>query len=160
MNFANIKYCSTSNGNGIRTSVYVSGCSIHCKGCFNKQAWDFKFGKEFTDEIIDKVIESMEPVYCSGLTILGGEPLDPNNLLGVNKLIDKFRERFGYIGDKTIWVYTGYSFENLKEEQLAVIKKCDVLVDGPFDLNKSIPNLAFRGSYNQRILNIKEKLSV
>lgn len=160
MNFANIKYCSTSNGNGIRTSVYVSGCSIHCKGCFNKQAWDFKFGKEFTDEIIDKVIESMEPVYCSGLTILGGEPLDPNNLLGVNKLIDKFRERFGYTDDKTIWVYTGYSFENLKEEQLAVIKKCDVLVDGPFDLNKSIPNLAFRGSYNQRILNIKEKLSL
>ena len=157
MNFANIKYCSTTNGIGVRTSVFVSGCRIHCKGCFNQQAWDFKYGKEFTDDVIERVLESIEPVYCSGLTILGGEPLDPNNLEGVNHLIDRFRERFGKSEEKTIWLYTGYKFDSLTQEQHNVAIKCDTVVDGPFELEKADINLAFRGSSNQNIINLNEQ---
>ena len=157
MNYANIKYCSTTNGIGVRTSVFVSGCRIHCKGCFNQQAWDFKYGKEFTDDVIERVLDSIEPVYCSGLTILGGEPLDPNNLEGVNNLIDRFRERFGKSDDKTIWLYTGYKFDSLTQSQYDVAIKCDTVVDGPFELDKADINLAFRGSSNQNIINFNEK---
>ena len=157
MKYANIKYCSTTNGTGVRTSVFVSGCKIHCKGCFNKQAWDFNYGKDFTDDVIERVLNSIEPTYCSGLTILGGEPLDPNNLEGVNKLIEKFRERFGKSEDKTIWLYTGYKFDSLTQSQYDVAIKCDTVVDGPFELDKADVNLAFRGSSNQNIINVNEK---
>ena len=157
MKYANIKYCSTTNGTGVRTSVFVSGCKIHCKGCFNKQAWDFNYGKDFTDDVIERVLNSIEPTYCSGLTILGGEPLDPNNLEGVNKLIEKFRERFGKSEDKTIWLYTGYKFDSLTQSQYDVAIKCDTVVDGPFELDKADINLAFRGSSNQNIINFNEK---
>ena len=156
MNYANIKYCSTTNGTGIRTSVFVSGCRIHCKGCFNKQAWDFNYGKEFTDGVIERILDSIEPVYCSGLTILGGEPLDPNNIEGVDKLIEKFRERFGKSEDKTIWLYTGYKFEELTDTQLELLKYVDVLVDGEFIENEKVLDLRFRGSLNQRIIDVKE----
>ena len=157
MKYANIKYCSTTNGTGLRTSVFVSGCRIHCKGCFNKQAWDFNYGKDFTDDVIERVLDSIEPTYCSGLTILGGEPLDPNNLEGVNKLIDKFRERFGKSEDKTIWLYTGYKFDSLTQSQYDVAIKCDTVVDGPFELENADINLAFRGSSNQNIIKVNEK---
>ena len=153
MNYANIKYCSTTNGIGVRTSVFVSGCRIHCKGCFNQQAWDFKYGKEFTDDVIERVLESIEPVYCSGLTILGGEPLDPNNLEGVNNLIDRFRERFGKSEDKTIWLYTGYKFDEIKD--LEHIKYIDVLVDGRFERGLSIPSPKWCGSSNQKVIYLK-----
>ena len=157
MNYANIKYCSTTNGTGIRTSVFVSGCRINCKGCFNKQAWNFNYGKEFTEEVIDRVLESIEPSYCSGLTILGGEPLDVNNLEGVSHLIDRFRERFGKSEDKTIWLYTGYKFDSLTQDQQDVANKCDTVVDGPFEIDKADVNLAFRGSSNQNIISINEQ---
>ena len=157
MKYANIKYCSTTNGTGIRTSVFVSGCRIHCKGCFNQQAWDFSYGNELTDDTIDRILDSIEPVYCSGLTILGGEPLDPDNLEGVNNIITKFRERFGTSDEKTIWLYTGYKFDSLTEDQHNVAVKCDTVVDGPFELDKSDVTLAFRGSSNQNIIDINEK---
>ena len=129
MKYANIKYCSTTNGTGVRTSVFVSGCRIHCKGCFNKQAWDFNYGKEFTQEVIDRVLDSIDVEYCSGLTILGGEPLDPNNLSEVNNLIDQFQKRFGKNNpEKTIWLYTGYKYDTLSEEQYKVAKKADTVV--------------------------------
>lgn len=156
MKYANIKYCSTTNGTGVRTSVFVSGCRIHCDGCFNKQAWDFNYGHDFTDDVIDRILESMEPAYCSGLTILGGEPLDPNNIKDVNNLIDKFREKFGKSEEKTIWLYTGYKFDSLTSDQYDVAKKCDVVVDGPFERDKADVNLAFRGSSNQNIIIVNE----
>lgn len=155
MKYANIKYCSTANGPGMRTSVYVSGCSIHCKGCFNSVAWDFDYGKEFTDETVEKILESVDQQYCSGITILGGEPLDPRNLCGVGMLIDRFNEMFGDDPDKTIWLYTGYCLENLSDEQMVVAEKCDVVVDGPFELDKADVNLTFMGSSNQRVISMK-----
>ena len=106
--------------------------------------------------MIERVLESIEPVYCSGLTILGGEPLDPNNLEGVNHLIDRFRERFGKSAEKTLWLYTGYKFDSLTQEQPNVAIKCDTVVDGPFELEKADINLAFRGSSNQKIINVNE----
>jgi anaerobic ribonucleoside-triphosphate reductase activating protein len=158
MKYANIKYCSTTNGTGVRTSVFVSGCRIHCKGCFNKQAWDFNYGKEFTQEVIDRVLDSIDVEYCSGLTILGGEPLDPNNLSEVNNLIDQFQKRFGKNNpEKTIWLYTGYKYDTLSEEQYKVAKKADTVVDGPFELDKVDVTLQFRGSSNQNIININGK---
>ena len=95
MNITNIKYFSTVNGNGVRTAVFVSGCNLHCEGCFNSGAWSFDTGHEMTAELIDKILDSIEPEYISGLSILGGEPLDPKNQYGVATLIEKFRKRFG-----------------------------------------------------------------
>ena len=155
MHYANIKYCSTTNGTGVRTSLFVSGCRIHCNGCFNKQAWDFQYGKEFTQEVIDRILTSIDIEYCSGLTILGGEPLDPNNLSEVENIIDQFREKFGYNNpEKTIWVYTGYKYESLRDDQRRVAGKCDTVVDGPFELDKADVTLKFRGSSNQRIIDL------
>lgn len=155
MHYANIKYCSTTNGTGVRTSLFVSGCRIHCKGCFNKQAWDFQYGKEFTQEVIDRILTSIDIEYCSGLTILGGEPLDPNNLSEVENIIDQFREKFGYNNpEKTIWIYTGYKYESLSDDQRRVAGKCDTVVDGPFEMDKADVTLKFRGSSNQRIIDL------
>jgi len=151
MKYANIKYCSTTNGTGVRTSVFVSGCRIHCDGCFNKIAWDFNYGKEFDQSVIDRVLDSIDISYCSGLTILGGEPLDPNNLNGVNELIDQFHKRFCNDTEKTIWLYTGYKYDSLTKEQKEIADKCDTVVDGPFILNKADVELSFRGSSNQNI---------
>lgn len=154
MHYSNIKYYSTTNGTGVRTSVFVSGCRLHCKGCFNKEAWDFNYGKEFTKETIDKILDSIEPEYCAGLTILGGEPLDPNNLDGVHELIDEFKKRFGSNKEKTIWLYTGYNYDTLSQEQNDVARRCDVIVDGPFIAELYDKDLQFRGSSNQRIINL------
>lgn len=154
MNYSAIKYFCTVNGDGIFTSIFVSGCDLHCNGCFNKEAWDFTIGKELTDEVIERIFKSIEPKYINGLSILGGEPLADNNCEGVNALIDKFRERFGKT--KKIWLWSGRYLNELNDIQLNIIKKCDYFVDGRFDSKYFDPNLKFRGSSNQTIWENKD----
>lgn len=164
MNYANIKYNDIANGPGVRTSLFVSGCNHHCKGCFNEIAWDFNYGDLFTEEIINKIIESCNPYYISGLTILGGEPLDPKNQKDVLNLILLFKKIYP---NKTIWLYTGYILEEeiLNENGSAytkyikdIINNIDILVDGRFDEKLKDITLKFRGSSNQRIIDIKKSL--
>ncbi len=156
MNITNIKYFSTVNGNGVRTAVFVSGCNLHCEGCFNSGAWSFNAGHELSLELINKIMDSIEPEYISGLSILGGEPLDLKNQPGVAYLIEEFRERFG--NSKTIWLWTGYEYDNipLDEDTLYIISNVDVIVDGPFIADKKDLNLPYRGSSNQRIIDAKK----
>lgn len=159
MNYAKIKYFDIANGPGIRTSLFVSGCSNHCKGCFNPETWDFNYGKEFTDETIEEILNSIDNDYCAGLSILGGDPLENENLESVNKLIDKFRKRFGF--KKSIWMWTGYVLEDFMNShfdgisKIDVARKVDVLVDGRFELKKKNLKLQFRGSSNQRIIDMQ-----
>ena len=165
MNYCNIKYCDIANGTGVRTVLVVSGCTHHCKGCFQPDTWDFNYGEEFTDEVVDKIVESLAPEYIEGLTLLGGEPMEEVNQAGLLPLLKKVRERYG--DTKNIWCYTGYTFEDdlldLKgkahfdttDELLSVI---DILVDGEFHLEKKDITLRFRGSKNQRIIDVKESL--
>ena len=156
MNITNIKYFSTVNGNGVRTAVFVSGCNLHCEGCFNSGAWSFNAGHELSLELINKILDSIEPEYISGLSILGGEPLDLKNQPGVAYLIEEFRERFG--NSKTIWLWTGYEYDNipLGEDTLYIISNVDVIVDGAFIAEKKDLNLPYRGSSNQRIIDAKK----
>ena len=156
MNITNIKYFSTVNGTGVRTAVFVAGCNLHCDGCFNNGAWSFEVGKGLSLELIDKILDSIEPEYISGLSILGGEPLDPKNQSGVDKLIRKFRQRFG--DKKTIWLWTGYEYENvpLTEHKFYILEHVDVIVDGPFIAKKKDLKLPYRGSSNQRIIDAKQ----
>lgn len=160
MNITNIKYFSTVNGTGVRTAVFVAGCNLHCDGCFNNGAWSFEVGKGLSLELIDKILDSIEPEYISGLSILGGEPLDPKNQSGVAKLIRKFRQRFG--DTKTIWLWTGYEYENvpLTEHIFYIYDNVDVIVDGPFIAKKKDLNLPYRGSSNQRIIDAKQSTFV
>ena len=156
MNITNIKYFSTVNGTGVRTAVFVAGCNLHCDGCFNNGAWSFEAGKGLSLELIDKILDSIEPQYISGLSILGGEPLDPKNQSGVAKLIRKFRQKFG--DTKTIWLWTGYEYENvpLTEHIFYILGNVDVIVDGPFIAKKKDLKLPYRGSSNQRIIDAKQ----
>lgn len=156
MKYSNIKYFSTINGAGVRTAVFVSGCDMnpHCKGCFNQIAWDFNHGSEFTDEVIDRVIESIKPDYNSGLSILGGEPLSEKNLEGVAHLIRCFREKFG--NSKNIWLWSGYYVKDMPESKLNVAKMCDYVVDGPFIKDLFNDKLRYKGSSNQTVWNIKD----
>ena len=156
MNITNIKYFSTVNGTGVRTAVFVAGCNLHCDGCFNNGAWSFEVGKGLSLELIDKILDSIEPEYISGLSILGGEPLDPKNQSGVAKLIRKFRQRFG--DKKTIWLWTGYEYENvpLTEHIFYILAHVDVIVAGPFIARKKDLKLPYRGSSNQRIIDAKQ----
>lgn len=118
MNYGNIKYCDIADGTGIRTSLFVSGCRHHCRGCFQPETWDFDYGKPFTDEVEDEIIESLRPQYVEGITVLGGEPMDPDNQPAVLHLLKRVRS---LCPDKNIWVYTGYTYETdllAKQEKL------------------------------------------
>lgn len=149
LHIANIKPVDISNGPGVRVSVFVSGCSIHCKGCFNKIAWDFDYGNELTDETIDYIKDCLSKPFIKGLTIIGGEPLDPKNVKEVNALVKKLDT------DKPIWLYTGYTKSHLKRrlepELKELVNKCECIVYGPFIESMADPSLAFRGSSNQVI---------
>ena len=154
MNYAEIKYNDIANGVGVRTSLFVSGCSHHCKGCFNEIAWDYNYGEEFTsDVLLNDILKSLEPDYITGLSILGGEPLDQDEHM--LELIKQIKERYP---DKTIWMWTGYTYEELTDKQMEIVKLLDVLVDGPFIISKRCPNKRFRGSMNQRIIDIKKTI--
>lgn len=155
MHYAKIKKFDIANGVGIRTSVFVSGCSNKCKGCFNQELWDKDYGQEFTDETIKEILDSIDKPYIDGLSILGGDPLEYYNLEMVNKLIIEFRKRFGF--NKSIWIWTGYLLEDIMNDdrRWEVVRKLDYLVDGPFVQRKKNLKLKYRGSENQRIINIQ-----
>ena len=158
MNYANIKTYSIENGTGVRVSLFVSGCTHHCRDCFNEQAWDFAYGEPFTEETEDGVIEALRPDYMAGITLLGGEPMEPVNQRGLLHLLQRIRKE---LPEKTVWAYTGYLYEDLLEGGRAhcevtdeLLSLCDILVDGPFIAEKKNISLRFRGSENQRIIDL------
>lgn len=163
MNYADIKKVDVANGEGVRVSVFVSGCNHHCKGCFNKCAWDFNYGEKFTEKEVDKIIDYMDHDYVEGLTLLGGEPLEKQNQEGLLPLVKKVKEKFP---NKNIWCYTGFDFqkdimkdiERNDETTKELFKYIDTVVDGKFEEDKKDLKLQFRGSRNQRIINVKETL--
>lgn len=165
MNYASIKQFDSANGPGIRISIFVCGCPHHCKGCFNQEALDFDYGEPFTDEVIETVIEYLKPDYICGLTVLGGEPMFPANQAEVVRLLRRVREVYG--NSKSIWVYTGYLFDNdilgcmldkvpATKELLSYV---DVIMDGPFVEEQHNLNAYFRGSDNQRAILVQETLA-
>ena len=161
MNYATIKHFDIANGEGVRTSLFVSGCRRGCKNCFNAEAWDFKAGKPFTPEVENEIMESLEAGYMDGLSILGGEPMEPENQAGLVDFIERVRARFPRGCGKTIWCYTGDTLDELlpggrhrtdaTDRLLACI---DILVDGPFVQDLYDITLRFRGSSNQRIIDV------
>ena len=164
MNYGEIKKVDIANGTGVRVSLFVSGCTHHCKGCFNPDTWNFNFGKEYTKETEDSIIEALTPDYIEGLSLLGGEPFEPQNqptLVGLLKRIES------ELPNKNIWCYTGYLFEELSGQKesraftditLEMLSMIDVLVDGEFIEELKDISLKFRGSSNQRIIDVKESL--
>jgi anaerobic ribonucleoside-triphosphate reductase activating protein len=146
MNYAGLNTCDSTNGDGLRVSLFVSGCSLHCKGCFNKEAWDKNFGKEFTEETLGTLIEALRSPYIDGLSILGGDPLEPYNIPTVSHLVALVKQMFP---EKTIWLWTGRKYENIKD--LALLKYIDVLITEPFIERKKCHGKYF-GSSNQRVL--------
>lgn len=163
MNYSAIKYCDIANGLGVRTSLFVSGCRRHCKGCFNQEAQNFSAGDPFDDEAHDTLMASLEPDYIAGLSILGGEPLEPENQPALLALVKEVKAAYP---TKTIWMYTGELFEDLLDEAyekhtkdtLSLLEHTDVLVDGPYLEEKKDISLAFRGSSNQRIIDVARTL--
>ena len=159
MNFCNIKYCDIANGEGVRTTLFVSGCTHRCKGCFQPETWDFSYGEPFTDSVAEMIFESLEPDYIDGLTVLGGEPMEPDNQRALVSVLEEARSRFP---DKTIWMYTGDTYEDLCNASSArhtevterVLSCVDVLVDGPFIEGQKDITLRFRGSANQRLIDM------
>ena len=156
MNYSQIRTMDISNGEGIRTSIFVSGCNRHCKGCFNKEAWDFNRGKNFNSEKYFKIYDLLKKPYYAGLSILGGEPFDQKD----NYLLIELCKAAHTMG-KDVWIWSGYTFEELKidDKKLELLQECDVLVDGPFIDEQKDLSLKWRGSTNQRIINIKESLA-
>lgn len=163
MNYADIKQYDVANGPGVRVSLFVSGCTHHCKECFNPETWDFQYGKPFTEETERDIIGYLEPEYVKGLTLLGGEPLEHENQKGLLPLLKKVREKFP---GKSIWCFTGYDFERDVqgrmmgewEETAELLSYIDVLVDGEFEIDKKDLGLAFKGSSNQRTILVQESL--
>ena len=161
MNYADIHSCDIANGEGVRVSLFVSGCTHKCKGCFNEEAQAFAFGKPFDRATEDELLRLLEPSYIAGLTLLGGEPMEPQNQRALAPFLKRFRERFG--SAKTLWIYTGCVYEDLLDAASCwhtevtgeILSMCDVLVDGPFVEELKDISLKFRGSSNQRILSLR-----
>lgn len=164
MNYATIKKTDVANGVGVRVSLFVSGCTHHCKGCFNSETWDFAYGEPFTQEVAEEILEACRPDYISGLSLLGGEPFERPNQPELVKLLQEFKQRFP---QKTVWCYTGYLFDRdilgsmatKWEEPQKMLAHIDVLVDGEFVEEKKDLKLRFRGSSNQRIIDVKKSLA-
>lgn len=163
MNYATIKNCDIANGPGVRVSLFVSGCTHRCKGCFNEIAWDFDYGEPFTQETIDLILKMLEPAHIQGITLLGGEPFEPQNQPMLVQLLQQIKKKYP---DKSIWAFSGYLFDKdiltgklgPWEVTKAFIDCLDVLVDGPFILEKKDLSLRFRGSSNQRIIDVPASL--
>lgn len=163
MNYATIKNCDIANGPGIRVSLFVSGCTHHCKGCFNEVAWDFGYGQPFTQQTIDDIMRMLAPPYIRGLTLLGGEPFEPQNQPAIVELLRQIKAKYP---EKSIWAFSGYLFDRdilpggvgdpaITREFLSYL---DVLVDGPFVESKKDLSLRFRGSGNQRLIDVPASL--
>lgn len=165
MYYGNILYYDIANGPGIRTALFVSGCRNHCPGCFNEVTWDFHYGKPYTDQTEAEIIDSLKLPVCDGLTILGGEPFEPENQPTVLHLIQEARSA---VPEKSIWMYSGYTWEKLtgqipshaylKDITPEILKNIDTLVDGKFMLEKRDLMLNYRGSSNQRIIEVQPSL--
>ena len=159
MKYAKIKKTDVANGPGVRVSIFVSGCHHHCEGCFNSEAWDFNYGNDFTEDTIQEIIEAMNHDYITGLSLLGGEPFELINQKGLLPLLKKVKEVYP---EKTIWAYSGFLYDELKEmdypETKEILSLIDVLVDGKFVESLKDPNLYFRGSSNQRVIDMKKTL--
>ncbi|MBQ6336042.1 MAG: anaerobic ribonucleoside-triphosphate reductase activating protein [Ruminococcus sp.] len=164
MNYCNIKYNDIADGEGVRTTLFVSGCTNRCKGCFQPETWDFSYGEPFTKDVEDKIIESLSPYYIDGLTLLGGEPFEPSNQVALLPFLKRVKERYP---EKNIWAFTGFVYDrdltpggrkhtHCTDELLSLI---DVLVDGPFILEQKSLSLQFRGSENQRVIDMQTTLS-
>ena len=151
MYYGTIKPRDIANGLGVRVSLFVSGCNNKCKGCFNKESWDFKYGTEFTKDTEDYIINELRNDFISGLSVLGGEPFDPRNQETLVLFLKRVKE---YFPNKPIWCYSGYLFEDIKNTEM--IKLIDILVDGPFIEEMKDISLKFRGSSNQRIIDINQ----
>ena len=163
MNYCNIKTCDIADGEGVRTTLFVSGCTNRCKGCFQPETWDFSYGEPFTQKVEEEILQSLEPYYIDGLTLLGGEPFEPSNQAALLPFLKKVKARFP---EKNIWCYTGFVLEehllkdspkrtNFTDEMLSLI---DILVDGPYVEEKRNISLQFRGSENQRVIDLKKTL--
>ena len=163
MNYATIKNCDIANGPGVRVSLFVSGCTHRCPGCFNEVAWDFAYGEPFTEQTIESIMNMMAPDYIKGLTLLGGEPFEPQNQSAIVELLRRIKAKYP---DKSIWAYSGYLFDKdilagrlgpweITKEFLSYL---DVLVDGPFVQAKKDLTLRFRGSSNQRLIDVPATL--
>ena len=150
MNYAEIKKVDIANGPGVRVSLFVSGCRNHCKGCFNPETWDFDYGQPFTRETEDEIIEALRPSWIQGLSILGGDPAEKENAAILIPCLKRVRAA---LPDKDIWLYSGYTYEALRDKEILTL--ADVLVDGPFLLEQKDAGLAFRGSRNQRIIDLR-----
>ena len=151
MKYESITASDVNNGLGCRVTLWVSGCTHHCKGCHNRQTWKFTSGRPYTPQVEEVLFNEIDKLYIKGLTLSGGDPLDSPD--GVLELLKDFRERFG--NTKDVWVYTGYTYEYCKEHFKEILDLADILVDGMFDCSKRDTSLAFRGSSNQRIIDLK-----
>lgn len=163
MFYGTIKERDIANGEGIRTSLFVSGCRLHCKDCFNRETWDFSYGSAFTTEVEDQIIASLKPGYVAGLTVLGGEPMEDENQAALLPFLEKVKAVYPA---KTIWLFSGYCLDDdfrlggrkHTEHTEALLRLVDVLVDGPFICELKKAGLKFRGSSNQRILDVPQSL--
>lgn len=164
MNYAGIKYCDIANGLGCRTVLFVSGCRNHCKGCFQPQTWDFNYGREYTPEIEQFIIDELSKSYYDGITILGGDPMEPENQEPVLRLLRRIKKE---LSDKNVWVYTGYVYDRdlvpggkrfVDGVTRELLESIDILIDGRFVEELKNLMLNFRGSGNQRIIKMKETL--
>lgn len=159
MNYSEIKYHDVVDGEGIRVSLFVSGCDHHCKGCFNADTWDHAAGRPFTDSTMDDILSNLEPEYIAGLSLLGGDPFSPKNRKCVSDIVSKVKERYP---KKDIWLWTGYLYDDIlkqaaKDKDLKnILDNIDVLIDGPFVEDKKDLMLAWRGSSNQKIYDFRE----
>ena len=161
MNYAMIKNCDIANGPGVRVSLFVSGCTHHCPGCFNEVAWDFDYGQPFTQETVNQILSMLQPSYIRGLTLLGGEPFEPENQGAVVELLRQVKRE---LPEKNVWAYSGYLFDrDILSGRLGDTREylsyVDVLVDGPFIEAKKNLSLRFRGSENQRIIDVPASLA-
>ena len=163
MNYAGIKYCDIANGLGCRTVLFVSGCRNYCKECFQPQTWDFFYGEPFDEKIRQEILDSLKPAYIAGLTLLGGEPFEPENQKELLPFVKQVKELYP---DKNIWAYTGYVYDadllpggrKYTEDTDELLGLLDVLVDGPFVRELHDITLKFRGSANQRVIDMKKTL--
>ena len=160
MNYADIRPIDVANGPGVRVSLFVSGCTHHCRGCFNPETWDFHFGALFTGAEEEAILNHLAPAHIKGLSLLGGEPFEPQNQPAVLELVRKVRERYPH---KDVWCYSGYLFEGLRDGKVGshsreLLEQLDVLVDGPFVIERKDLSLRFRGSSNQRLIDVPASL--
>lgn len=164
MNYMEIKKYDIANGPGVRVSLFVSGCTHHCKGCFNSEAWDFNAGKPFTNDTIEEIVEAIKPDYIKGFTLLGGEPFEPANQKALIPLLKRLREEKPSL---SIWAFSGYLFDKQIMEIMAkkyewtteFVNYLDVIVDGKFQEEEKDLSIIFRGSRNQRIIDVKKSLA-